>query len=1043
MLQILIKILAIISLLGGSNLVAQSHNSIESNNDSCSNLIDRVCTGEEQNIYELWQEMGDQSYKMQENYVKTISQEILTKCKELILSRNLCALVSLEAMFEANNSESQDITADTLTLLLDQDLLFSSIETSIYLSMEYLRLLHVYSWEDQLIDTFSKAILDEAMKSDLASEDPWMMGEIYYGIAKYQEEIKDNLLEAIKFYYLALEFFEISEDMNSIIWTYADISYSQFQEADLESARITALKALSLSTDNQDLNDTKLRLLSLLGTIEIALNSGREEVIGRDLINLYQEAFYSENWNKAYDSSFASDIEKYIHTFDCERISTISKFFNDVIAFRDAHYGDNKHYLDYKIELDSAYFEISFSEWRCLEYRLSESDDNERVKEKFIEKTNQFLQVIENKLDEKEFHTSYFESHVLSFDLYDYLWSFDNAVLWTDYSSKNFYRKITSISENWINQIIAEDLTADPDAGFYLLSIISQAITSTNDLDDANKYIEKLLNFLDEFSKLEVIQNSKKTHAFNRLFYTSTALLYEYSYEELAEEIFRKYFLSNTKVFDESFSEIVKRINLYEETNFIVSADILIDEHIHQIRTNASEAYEFNLLNKNLRSRMRLNRSKYEVLALKDYFEDQNVRELIQAYISSNSTIAKTRAKNAFLNNENIKNYLDLAQKTSNINTRQQQTLINNFFPDVKFQEYQKLLDSDETLIIQTVVSVDYSIYFYSLMITDEDYVISRLNLYDAIEPYMDENDFVNLEDPKQNLVSVWSKYIEAVKGNYFKNSDYRDIGTALSEIHLFEMKEFIDDRSKLIFINDFNSVFSPDLLLYEDNFLVEKFEISQFISLFDFLNRNKQPLNYSNYFGFAAQEFNPIFQVDSLENTANEIQSSSKLFKNKINYINKEFSKDLLKKNQYQNSVLHFATHNVQVENSIFGDVPALLTGNKSNEEYLDIINISNLALDNSFILLAACNTTEIMSNDSDAFSGLVKSFKLAGAEKVFATRWEIETLSSEKFIVSYLAKVAKGIEPNAALALTKREFVISNDLNHPIFWGAFTLIN
>jgi len=1049
MLQVLITIFTITAVLSASNLQAQSHNLIESNNENCSNLINKPCNDQEQKIYDLWEEMLSLSYEMQENEIKIFSQEILNKCKESALSKNLCTLVSLEAMFEASNSQSQEKTDELLTLLLDQELLFGSVEISIYLSMEYLRLLHVYSWEDQLIDTFSKAILDKAIASDLASEDPWMMGEIFYALAKYQEDLEGNYIKAIEFYYKALKYFEISEDMESIIWTYADISYSQFQEADLESARITALKALSLSSDNPDLNDSKLRLLSLLGTIEIALNSGREEVIGRDLINLYQEAFYKGEWSRSYNSSFASDIEKYINAFDCKKIPIISKFFNDVIAFLDVQYANNENYLASKKELDSAYFEISFNEWRCLEYRLSddvmfyENDDYEEIEEKFLKKTNQFLKSIEDKLDEEEFQTSYFESHVFSADLYDYLWSFDNAAIYTNYPSENFYRKITSISENWLTQIIAEDLTVNPDAGFYLLSIISQAITSTSNLDDAKNYTEKLLNFLDEFFKLEVIQNSKKTHGFNRLFYSSTALLYEYGYEELAEEIYRKYFLLLTKDFDENFSEIVKKSNLYQETNFLVSADILIDEDIHQIRTDDREEYEFNLLNKNLKSRMRLNRSKYEVLALKDYFQDKNITELIQAYINSNSEIDKTRAKDLFLNNKNIKNYLDLAQKSSNINTDQQQALINNFFPDINFQEYQKSLESDEVLIIQTAVSVDYSIYFYSLMITDEDYVISRWNLYDAIEPYMDENDMVNFEDPKQHLVTVWSKYIEAIKANYLKKLDYKNIGSALSEIHLFEMKEFIEDRSKLIFINDFNSVFSPDLLFYEDGFLVEQFEVSQFISLFDFLNRNTEPLNYKNYFGFAAQEFNPIFGVDPLENTANEIERSSKFFKNKINYINQEFSKEILNKAQYRDSVLHFATHNVQVENSIFGNVPALITGNKANEEYLDIINISNLELDSSFILLAACNTTEIMNEDSDAFSGLVKSFKLAGAEQVFATRWEIETLSSEKFIVSYLGKIADGIEANAALTLTKREFIKDKGLNHPIFWGAFTLIN
>ena len=65
-----------------------------------------------------------------------------------------------------------------------------------------------------------------------------------------------------------------------------------------------------------------------------------------------------------------------------------------------------------------------------------------------------------------------------------------------------------------------------------------------------------------------------------------------------------------------------------------MSADILIESEEFNILDDSQ--YQKNLLNQNLRSRMRLNRSKYEVLTLKDYFENREIKDMVQAYINSN-----------------------------------------------------------------------------------------------------------------------------------------------------------------------------------------------------------------------------------------------------------------------------------------------------------------------------------------------------------------------------------------------------------------------
>ena len=83
--------------------------------------------------------------------------------------------------------------------------------------------------------------------------------------------------------------------------------------------------------------------------------------------------------------------------------------------------------------------------------------------------------------------------------------------------------------------------------------------------------------------------------------------------------------------------------------------------------------------------------------------------------------------------------------------------------------------------------------------------------------------------------------------------------------MHLFGAADILRDINKLIFINDITSIFSPDLLIYEDDFLVKRFEVTQYISLFDFLNRKDHSETYDQYFGFAVEEFDSVFNLDLL----------------------------------------------------------------------------------------------------------------------------------------------------------------------------------
>ena len=109
-------------------------------------------------------------------------------------------------------------------------------------------------------------------------------------------------------------------------------------------------------------------------------------------------------------------------------------------------------------------------------------------------------------------------------------------------------------------------------------------------------------------------------------------------------------------------------------------------------------------------------------------------------------------------------------------------------------------------------------------------------------------------------------------------------------------------------------------------------------------------------------------------------------------------------------------------------------------NDGYLDVFEISELNFTDSHIVLAACDTDSSIYEDADSFSGFIKSFQVAGARSVLATRWEIETFSSQTLVESYIAKLKENKSPQYALLETQREFIKNNF--HPFFWSGFFVI-
>ena len=163
---------------------------------------------------------------------------------------------------------------------------------------------------------------------------------------------------------------------------------------------------------------------------------------------------------------------------------------------------------------------------------------------------------------------------------------------------------------------------------------------------------------------------------------------------------------------------------------------------------------------------------------------------------------------------------------------------------------------------------------------------------------------------------------------------------------------------------------------------------------------------------------------------------------------------------------ILHFATHGFYQEdisnqsktayqNPLLRSGLALTNANlvstgKSESGILTAQEILSLSLAGTeLVVLSACETGlgEIQINEG--VYGLKRSFQNAGAKAVLSSLWNINSVSSKKFMTTFYGYLLGGSPPQKALRSTQLDFLHNTDcdkygncIKHPMHWAAFTIV-
>jgi CHAT domain-containing protein len=102
----------------------------------------------------------------------------------------------------------------------------------------------------------------------------------------------------------------------------------------------------------------------------------------------------------------------------------------------------------------------------------------------------------------------------------------------------------------------------------------------------------------------------------------------------------------------------------------------------------------------------------------------------------------------------------------------------------------------------------------------------------------------------------------------------------------------------------------------------------------------------------------------------------------------------------------------------------------------------IMRLRFNADLVVLSACETGLGRLVQGEGVIGLTRGFVVAGAQRVIASLWKVDDLSTSELMARlYRGILEKKLPPAAALAAAQREMAASPRWHDPYFWSGFAI--
>jgi CHAT domain-containing protein len=288
--------------------------------------------------------------------------------------------------------------------------------------------------------------------------------------------------------------------------------------------------------------------------------------------------------------------------------------------------------------------------------------------------------------------------------------------------------------------------------------------------------------------------------------------------------------------------------------------------------------------------------------------------------------------------------------------------------------------------------------------------------------------------------------------------------GRYLYDYFIAPLESQISGHKNLTIIPDGILAFLPfeTLIMPDGRYLVEEYNISyvQSLAVSEIISRRTYSEDRMDFIGFGGANYDKfsnrtkptdysslnISGWNNLPGTVLEINEISSLYESS-NIFQKNDLSELAIKNLSKNGtlkqykIIHFATHGLVLPEQ--PELSALVLtsyGKQSEDGYLNVAEISRLDIAADFVNLSACETGLGKIYGGEGVVGLAQAFLIAGANSLSVSLWQVADQSTREFMVGFYKLITSGeFTYNHAMSEMKREFIASEQYNHPFYWAPF----
>ncbi len=187
-----------------------------------------------------------------------------------------------------------------------------------------------------------------------------------------------------------------------------------------------------------------------------------------------------------------------------------------------------------------------------------------------------------------------------------------------------------------------------------------------------------------------------------------------------------------------------------------------------------------------------------------------------------------------------------------------------------------------------------------------------------------------------------------------------------------------------------------------------------------------------------------------NLPGTLSEVKAISEIVRGASVFKGEEVTEDKIKDMSSKGElsgykVIHFATHGIVVPEmpELSAVVLSQFKTERGEDGYLRMGEVAELKFNADFVNLSACETGLGKIYGGEGVVGLTQSFLIAGANGLSVSLWQVEDVSTSKFMTGlYELTDKKGMSYSGAVTEMKRRFIRGDfgaSYKTPFYWAPF----